>query len=64
MAQKSEQKSGYIIFAKKAEKYDFCGFRSKMSVSREKVRLVGQFEILAQDNFFSEQSPSSRTIFF
>ena len=39
-------------FCKKAEKYDFCGFRSKMSVSRKKVRLVGQFEILAQDNFF------------
>ena len=42
-------------FCKKAEKYDFCGFRSKMSVSREKVRLVGQFEILAQDNFFPSE---------
>ena len=39
-------------FCKKAEKYDFWGFKSKMGVSREKVRLVGQFEILAQDNFF------------
>ena len=29
--------------------------RSKMSVSWEKVRLVGQFEILAQDNFFSSK---------
>ena len=48
-----EQKSGYIIFArKKTEEYDFWGFRSKMEVSRAKVRLVGQFEILAQDNFF------------
>ena len=26
-----------------------------MSVSWEKVRLVGQFEILAPDNFFSSQ---------
>ena len=34
-----------------------------MGVSGEKVRLVGQFEILAQDNFF-EQNPSSRTIYF
>ena len=30
----------------------FLRFRSKMVVSGEKVRLVGQFEILAQDNFF------------
>ena len=29
--------------------------RSKMSVSWEKVRLVGQFEILAQDNLFSSK---------
>ena len=46
------QKSGYIIFAKKTKKYAFLGFRSKTGVSREEVRLVGQFEILAQDNFF------------
>ena len=35
-----------------------------MGVSWEKVRLAGQLEILAQDNFFFEQSPSSRTIYF
>ena len=49
-------------FSKKSKKYDFRNFRSKMGVSGGKVRLVGQFEILAQDNFF-EQSPSSRPIF-
>ena len=34
-----------------------------MGVSGGKVRLVGQFEILAQDNFL-ELSPSSRTFCF
>ena len=45
-------KSGYTNFAKKSRKYEIWDFRSKMGVSGEKVRLVGQFEILAQDNFF------------
>jgi len=52
VTQKSQQKSGYLFFVKKAEKYDFLGVRSKKGFSMEKVRLVGQFEILAQDNFF------------
>ena len=47
---------------RKAEKYDFWGLTSKVGGFGGKVRLVGHFEILAQDNFF-EQSPFIRTIF-
>ena len=35
-----------------------------MSVSWEKVRLVGQFEILAQDNLFSSKVPLVGQFFF
>ena len=48
-------KSGYTNFAKKGRKYEIWDFRSKMGVSGEKVPLVGQFEIMAQDNFFSSK---------
>ena len=47
-------------FLQKSRKYDFWGFRCKMGVSGEKVRLVGQFEILAQDNFL-RSCPTGRT---
>ena len=51
-------KSEYIIFAlKKLKDIIFLVLRSKMSVSWGKVRLVGQFEILAQDNLFSSKVP-------
>ena len=49
-------KSEYIIFAlKKLKDIIFLVLRSKMSVSWGKVRLVGQFDILAWDNLFSSQ---------
>ena len=49
-------KSEYIIFAlKKLKDIIFLVLRSKMSVSWGKVRLVGQFEILARDNLFSSK---------
>ena len=41
-----------------------CVLRSKMSVSWEKVRLVGQFEILAQDNLFSRKVRLEGQFFF
>ena len=41
---------------RKAEKYDFWGLTSKVGGFGGKVRLVGHFEILAQDNFFRAKS--------
>ena len=46
-------KKEYTIFGiKKLKNMISWVLRSKMSVSWEKVRPVGQFEILAQDNLF------------
>ena len=41
-----------------------CVLRSKMSVSWAKVRLVGQFEISAQDNLFSRKVRLEGQFFF